>query len=165
VLHHPAYRSKYALNLKREFPRIPLYENFFQWAAWGKQLMELHLNYETVQPFGLIRKEVEVKAEAKAKLKADKERGIIILDENTELHGIPPIAWTYQLGNRSALEWILDQYKEKKPSDPTIAQKFNNYKFHRYKEKVIDLLDRVCRVSVETMAIVKQMNEYEGSTI
>ncbi len=47
VLHHPAYRSKYEQNLKREFPRIPFYEDFRQWAAWGEQLMDLHLNYET----------------------------------------------------------------------------------------------------------------------
>jgi hypothetical protein len=58
---------------------------------------------------------------------------------------------------RSALEWVLDQYKEKKPGDPTIAEKFNTYRFADYKEKVIDLLKRVCTVSVETMKIVEQM--------
>jgi len=79
------------------------------------------------------------------------------LDENTELHGIPKAAWEYKLGNRSALEWILDQYKEKKPTDPTIAEKFNTYKFADYKEKVIDLLKRVCTVSVDTMKIIEQM--------
>jgi predicted helicase len=119
--------------------------------------MELHLNYETVAPWGLTRKELAEKAEPKAKLKADKEKGIIMLDDNTELHGIPAAAWTYKLGNRSALEWILDQYKEKKPSDPTIAEKFNTYRFADYKEQVIDLLDRVCRVSVETMEVVGEM--------
>jgi len=58
VLHHPAYRTKYALNLKRGFPRIPLYDNFQQWAAWGKNLMDLHINYETVAPYPLERKNV-----------------------------------------------------------------------------------------------------------
>jgi len=56
-----------------------------------------------------------------------------------------------------ALEWILDQYKEKKPKDPTIAEKFNTYKFEDYKEKVIDLLERVCRVSVGTVEVVGEM--------
>jgi predicted helicase len=55
VLHHPAYRQKYALNLKREFPRLPFYTDFRQWAAWGKELMDLHINYETVKPFKLKR--------------------------------------------------------------------------------------------------------------
>jgi len=62
-----------------------------------------------------------------------------------------------KLGNRSALEWVLDQYKEKKPTDPTIAEKFNTYRFADYKEHVIDHLQRVCRVSVETICIVEEM--------
>ena len=63
----------------------------------------------------------------------------------------------YRLRNRYALEWILDQYKEKKPKDPTIRAKFDTYRFADYKEKVIDLLMRVTTVSVETMRIVNDM--------
>ena len=155
VLHNPQYREKYELNLKREFPRIPYYENFAQWAEWGKQLMNLHLNYESIAQFPLERHDTAQAKIPKAKLKADKEKGLIILDDNTHLSGIPLQAWEYKLGNRSALEWILDQYKEKKPKDPTIAEKFNNYRFADYKEQVIDLLMRVCTVSVKTMQIVK----------
>ena len=57
------------------------------------------------------------------------------------------------------MNWILGRYKEKKPRDPTIAEKFNTYRFADYKEQVIDLLRRVCMVSVETMKIVKEMPE------
>ena len=159
VLHDPTYRKKYALNLKKEFPRIPFYDNFWQWAAWGEQLMDLHINYETAAPYILERKEIATKEQPKGKLKAQKETGTIILDDNTELHGIPAIAWDYKLGNRSALEWVLDQYKEKKPSDPTIAEKFNTYRFADYKEQVIDLLKRVCTVSAETMKIIGDMEK------
>ena len=181
VLHHPAYRKKYELNLKREFPRIPFYDNFFQWADGGKTLMDLHINYETVKPFDLklqqreqktTAKKLRIKAEeseelygrqprVKAKLKADKENGIIELDELSFLTGIPKAAWDYKLGNRSALEWILDQYKEKKPTDPTIAEKFNTYLFADYKEHVIELLKRVCTVSVQTVKIVNSMPGYK----
>jgi len=165
VLHNPAYRKKYELNLKREFPRIPFYENFWQWAKWGGQLMNLHITYETVEPYPLrqITTEYEAKNVAvwesfkKAKLKANKDIGEIIIDGFDVLQGVPKQAWEYKLGNRSALEWILDQYKEKKPSDPTIAEKFNTYKFADYKEQVIDLLKRVCTVSVETMKIIEHM--------
>ena len=90
-------------------------------------------------------------------LKADKDAGRIILDSETTLSGVPPEAWTYRLGNRSALEWILDQYKESKPRDPTIREKFDTYRFADHKEKVIDLLQRVTRVSVETQVIVDAM--------
>lgn len=158
VLHHPAYRKKYELNLKRDFPRIPFYDDFFKWRDWGKALMELHIDYEEVKPFGLKTINTKDKKTApKAKLKADKETGEILLDENTTLSGVPAIAWEYKLGNRSALEWILDQYKEKKPRDPTISEKFNTYRFADYKNQVIDLLNRVCTVSVETINIISQM--------
>ncbi|MHC5597787.1 MAG: type ISP restriction/modification enzyme [Nostoc sp.] len=159
VLHNPAYRTKYELNLKREFPRIPFYDDFHKWVNSGKQLMDLHINYETVQPYPLKRIDLPLAKNRtpKAKLKADAVNGTIILDDVTTLEGIPKIAWEYRLGNRCALEWILDQYKEKKPKDPTIAEKFNTYRFADYKEQVIDLLQRVCTVSVETMQIIQQI--------
>ena len=50
VLHHPAYRASYEINLKREFPRLPFYGDFRQWARWGRALMELHLDYEQAAP-------------------------------------------------------------------------------------------------------------------
>ncbi|MGA2491986.1 MAG: type ISP restriction/modification enzyme [Roseiarcus sp.] len=90
-------------------------------------------------------------------LRADHDHGIIVLDSETQLSGVPAEAWAYKLGNRSALEWILDQHKEKTPKDLTIREKFNTYRFADYKEKVVDLLGRVTRVSVETMAIVAAM--------
>jgi predicted helicase len=67
--------------------------------------------------------------------------------------------WEYKSGNRSAIEWILDRYKEKKPSDSTIAEKFNSYRFTGYKDKVIDLIKRITTVSLETMKIIKQMED------
>ncbi len=167
VLHHPEYRQKYAQNLKRDFPKIPFYDDFYKWVNWGKKLMDLHINYEEVKPYKLKRSDIQKPgfsekpgflASPRVKLKADKTKGIIIIDDVTTLEGIPAIAFDYILGNRSALEWILDQYKEKKPKDLTIAEKFNNYKFADYKEQVIELLMKVCTVSVETMKIIKEMN-------
>jgi predicted helicase len=167
VLHNPAYRKKYELNLKREFPRIPFYEDFQKWSNFGKQLMDIHINYETVKPYKLEEINVVIDLASggnfeslfKAKLKADKTEGTIVIDSFTTLKGIPAEAWQYKLGNRSALEWILDQYKESKPKDPTIAEKFNTYKFSDYKEQVIDLLKRVCTVSVETVKIIDEMEK------
>lgn len=163
VLHNPAYSKKYELNLKREFPRLPFYQDFYQWVNWGKELMDLHINYETVAPDPLKRVDIPIpedsKRTPKTKLRVDKAKGVIILDDVTTLEGIPKEAWDYKLGNRSALEWILDQYKEKKPKDPTIAARFNTYRFADYKDKVIDLLQRVCTVSVETMRIIQAMPE------
>jgi predicted helicase len=95
----------------------------------------------------------------KTVLRADRDNGMIVLDSETQLTGVPKEAWAYKLGNRSALDWILDQYKEKTPKDPTIREKFNTYRFANHKEKVVDLLKRVTCVSVETMAIVEAMRK------
>jgi len=164
VLHNPHYRQKYELNLKRDFPRLPFYDDFFQWANWGQQLMHLHLNYETLEPYPLERVDIPLKETQtyQPKLKADKTKHEIILDNITTLKQIPPTAWDYKLGNRCALEWILDQYKEKKPRDATIREKFNTYRFMDYKETVVDLLLRVCRVSVETMKIIEEISAVKG---
>ena len=169
MLHNPAYRVKYAQNLKREFPRIPLYgtslADFWQWAGWGEALMALHIGYEQVAPWPLTRTDTpDAKARAaglppKALLRSDPAAGSITLDTETTLRGVPAEAWTYKLGNRCAIDWVLDQYKEKKPKDPTIREKFDTYRFSDYKEKVIDLLMRVTTVSVETMNIVDAMRE------
>ena len=165
VLHNPAYRKKYEQNLKRDFPRIPFYDDFGQWAVWGKALMELHINYDApLPPEGeFLLKRIDktpplgVGGLLRVKLKADKEAGTIEIDEQTTLTGVPTEAWAYKLGNRSALEWILDQYKESKPTDPTILEKFNHYRFADYKKEVIVLLQKVCTVSVETMKIIRAM--------
>jgi len=163
VLHDPVYRETYAINLKREFPRIPFYPDFWAWAAWGEKLMALHIGYEAVEPWPIERldepdeKAREAGVAPRAILKADRDNGTIRLDTETQLTGIPPEAFDYRLGNRSGLDWILDQYKEKTPRDPTIREKFNTYRFVDYKEKVIDLIARVTRVSVETVAITEAM--------
>lgn len=75
------------------------------------------------------------------------------------LSGVPAEAWAYRLGNRSAIDWVLDQHKERKPKDPTIRAKFDTYRFADHKERVIDLLTRVTRVSVETMLLVAAVQD------
>ncbi len=159
VLHDPVYRHDYRLDLLREFPRLPFYHEFDLWAELGRELLDLHLGFETVEPYQLERREnAQAPADGgKVILKADKSRGLIHLDARTTLAGIPESAWEYILGSRTALEWILDQYKERKPKDATIAAKFNTYRFADHKEQVITLLQRVCAVSVRTAEIVAGM--------
>ncbi len=189
VLHDPVYRQKYALNLRRSFPRIPYYPDFWQWSDWGHQLMDMHIGYDSIDPWPLKRTNLPMdggepvkkggtksllvalesakpsaspKANApKAILKADKEADRIVVDSQTTLSGVPSEAWQYRLGTRSALEWILEQYKERKLKDPTIRENFDTYRFADCKEKVIDLLLRVTRVSVQTQAIVAAMKDIE----
>ena len=157
ALHDPAYRDTYAVDLLRDFPRLPFHEGFAAWVRLGQELLDLHIGFEDAEPFALERLDKDGAA-GKATLKADKAKGTIVLDGKTMLTDVPPEAWQYRLGSRSALEWVLDQYKEKKPRDPTIAARFNTYHFADHKDRVIDLLRRVCTVSVDTVRIVNQLN-------
>ena len=133
--------------------------------AWHQRLLELHLNFEAVAPYPLQRKDLpNVKTlstaprvkNPKAKLRADKVTGEIILGTETTFPEVPA-TWAYKLGNRSGLEWILERYKERTPKDKTVVERFNTYRFADYKEEVILLLGRVCAVSVATSEIVAAM--------
>ena len=165
MLHDPVYRHDYAVDLLREFPRLPLYHDWAAWVKMGRELLDLHIRFEDVERYSLERVDKAVTpagAAPRVMLRAnagDKERGEIQIDSETVLRGVPADAWRYMLGNRSALEWVLDQYKEKKPRDPTIRERFNTYRFTDYKEDVIELLGRVCTVSVRTMEIVDGMED------
>ncbi len=167
VLHHPEYVAKFQQNLKRELPKMPFYAEFHQLANLGEQLFNLHLNFETAEPYqlGLKNEKIKVKNPT-SKLKADKIRNEIIIDDSTTLQNIPQQAWNYKLGNQSAIEWILEQYKEKKVKDIAIIEKINSkefkaYQFSEHKEFVIDLIKRICTVSVKTLEITEQIGKYK----
>ena len=158
MLYDPAYLQEYEVDLRRDFPRVYFQEDFAWWAQQGRELLELHLGFETADPWPLQRVDKDGVTPTRAILRADKERNVITLDEQTSLAGVPAEAWDYRLGSRSALEWVLDQYKERKPRDPTIRERFNTYRFADYKEHVVDLLGRVCAVSAFTTTIVNELS-------
>ena len=160
VLHDQEYRTKYERELLREYPRVPLYGGFGDWANIGQQLLDLHVGFESIEPFGLRREEQAIE-EPIPRLKADKDAGEIAIDSATTLVGVPAEAWLYEISGRSALEWVLDQYKEKWPRDPVIRERFNTYRLADHKEQVIDLLGRVCTVSAETMQLIDSMSELD----
>ena len=154
MLHDPAYRQRYEVDLRREFPRVYFQEDVAWWAQQGQELLDLHIGFETAEPWPLERQDKSGVEPKRVLLRADKDRGVIALDEQTTLAGVPAEAWEYRLGSRSALEWVLDQYKERKPKDPTVRERFNTYRFADHKEFVIDLLGRVCAVSAFTVGVV-----------
>jgi predicted helicase len=167
VMHDPIYREKYDLNLKRDFPRIPFYRKFWKWADWGADLLRLHLDYQRVEPWPVLRLDVQDQKARNAGfapktiLRVDREASSIVVDSETELKELPVDAWRYKIGTRSAIEWIIDQYKERNPKDPTIREKFHEYRFSDHKEEVIELLKKVAQVSVETVSITNRMKSDE----
>ena len=164
ALHDPQYRETYAVDLLQEFPRLPLHPDFHEWARFGRELLDLHIGFESASLYRLDEVNSDTPA-GKPVLRADRDHRTIVLDRKTTLTGIPDSAWQYRLGSRSALEWVLDQHKERTPRDPTIRERFNTYRFADHKEHVIDLLKRVCTVSVETVRIVEQLGEMSDISI
>lgn len=161
VFHYPPYRKKYATNLKQDLPRIPLYpDKFNHFVEIGQKLLDLHVDFEKCEPHPLKTVNVGKKGEPKAKLSVKKDdRSIVVIDENTELHGVPEAAYEYKVGNRSPIEWVFDQYKAKKSSDPTIAAKFNNYRFAEHKEEVVNLIRRLATLSLRTNELIKELEK------
>ena len=108
-------------------------------ADLSRELLDRHIGNKSTTRWDFQRVETQ-KPRGKPRLRADKNRGTITLDNQTTLTGITDSAWQYRLGSRSALEWVLHQHKERKPRDPTILQRFTT-------------------VSVETVRIVDQLAE------
>ena len=158
-MHDSAYLQEYEVDLRREFPRVYFQENFSRGGRSRATSVAgpCTSEFETAEPWPLERVDKDGVTPKRAILRADKERNVITVDEQTSLAGVPAEAWDYRLGSRSALEWVLDQYKERKPRDPTIRERFNTYRFEEHKERVVDLLGRVCAVSVFTTTIVNEL--------
>jgi predicted helicase len=155
VFHNPRYKEKYKDALRREHPAIPLYENFKKWASWGKSLMDIHINYETAGEYP-VKISVNKNENIKNEFKFDKKANRIIIDDTT-ITGIPPEALHYKLCIRSALEWIIDQYKIRSLDDKTIMEYFNDYHYSAYKDEIITLIRKIITVSLKTLEIIQEM--------
>jgi predicted helicase len=155
LLHHPGYREKFADNLKRELPRIPFAPDFRAFADAGEKLAKLHLDYEKLKPWALEFQEtpgepLSYRVEDKMRLGKDKTR--LVVNKSLALAGIPPEALEYRLGNRSALEWVIDQYQVCTDKRSGITSDPNRADDEQY---IVRLVGQVVRVSVETAGIVK----------
>jgi predicted helicase len=175
ILHDPAYRTKYAANLKRELPRIPFAENFWKVAETGKSLMDIHVHYEDqpeypltelwslpkgyVHPYGLEVTSIDQVPERDryrvTKMKRDKKDPTrLIVNDFLTLAGIPANVDDYKLGNRSALDWIIDQYQVSTDKRSGITNDPNRDDDPTY---IIRLIKKVVTVSVETVGVVEGM--------
>ena len=111
LLHHPEYRTRYAANLKRELPRIPMAPDFARYAEIGAALMKLHIEYEQQAEYPLLRTETGKLDWRVEKMTLSKDKTQLKYNGFLTLSGIPPEVYEYRLGNRSALEWVVDQYR------------------------------------------------------
>ena len=173
LLHNPAYRQTYAADLRKMLPHIPTpatRERFDQLATAGRALATLHVDYESVDPYPL---DVQIKAGvdpddwetwrvAKMKWKAKGDHSTIVYNPKVTIAGIPEEAERYQLGSRSALGWVIDRYQRKVDKASGIVNDPNDWcDEHDDPQYIVNLIQRVTTVAVETMKIVDHLG---GST-
>ena len=159
LLHHPDYREKYQVNLHRDLPHIPIAKDFWGFANAGEQLADLHVNYESVPKYDELRyiespdMPIDWLVE---KMKLSKDKTQLVYNDFLTIAGIPPEAFDYQLGTRSALESVIDQYHVKVDKRSGIVNDPNRADAQRY---IVDLIARVIQVSLKTAEIVADLPE------
>lgn len=158
LLHHPEYREKYQANLKRDLPHIPFAKDFWGFANAGAALADLHVNYESVPKYEKLQlkempniQQIDWQVE---KMRFSKDKTQIYYNDYFTLAGIPSEAFDYRLGTRSALEWVVDQYRVKTDKRSGIVNNPNRTDEPQY---IVDLIGRVITVSLETVEIVKNL--------
>ncbi|MGP9843321.1 DEAD/DEAH box helicase [Brachybacterium sp. 107] len=176
LLHSPEYRETYSADLSKSLPRVPVVPEFYRFVEAGRMLVRVHLDYESIEPFPLKGLDTQPasgvdpytfyavgdkkmrfgKPTAEQKAAGEKrDLSTIIFNEHITVSGIPEDAFQYQLGARSAIEWIIDRYYIKTDKSSGLVNDPNDWSREvgnpRY---ILDLLARVVTLSVETMKIV-----------
>ena len=157
-LHHPDYRERYQANLKRDLPRLLYTPDFWAFAKAGGRLGEIHIGYEEVPEYPLHfieNREVPIDWRVE-KMKLSKDKTQLVYNDFLTLDGIPAKAFDYRLGNRSALEWVIDQYRVKTDKRSGIVNDPNRADDPRY---IVKLIGKVITVSLETVEIVEDLPE------
>ena len=164
LLHHPTYREKYEMNLKRDLPHLPtplapldrgIAADFWGFAKAGAQLADLHVHYESVPIYDQLRNvetpgiPIDWRVE---KMRLSKDKTQLKYNDFLTLDGIPSEVYAYKLGNRSALEWVVDQYRVKTDKRSGIVNDPNRADQPRY---IVDLVGRVITVSLRTVEVIE----------
>ena len=168
ILHSPEYKTRFAADLTKMLPRIPLAEDFWAFSQAGRKLAEIHLHYEDAQPYPVQehRDVLELKDEKlyvveKMRFgKKDKEtdKSVIQYNSHITLTGIPPEAYEYVVNGKPAIEWIMDRYQFSKDKDSQIVNDPNDWaREHDDPKYILNLLKSIITVSLETMKVVNAL--------
>lgn len=167
LLHHPDYRERYETDLKKSLPRIPFSPDFDEFVRVGRELAELHVNYERVEPHPAVHEQWSLNAPADewerhrvtklrwGKVGGKEERTRIVYNDHLTLTGIPAGVDEYKVGGRSPLEWVLDRYRVSEHKDSKIVNDPNDW-FREVGDPryLVDLIKRLVTVSLETQRLV-----------
>ena len=157
LLHHPDYREKYEANLKRDLPHIPFTKDFWGFVKAGEQLADLHVTYESQPEYDQLKfiqtPDVPLNWRVE-KMKLSKDKTQLVYNDFLTLDSIPEKAFDYRLGNRSALDWIINQYCVKIDKRSGIINDPNRADNPQY---IVKLIGKVISVSLETVDIVENL--------
>ena len=154
VLHHPEYRERYQINLKHDLPHLPFAPDFWQFVDIGRQLADLHVNYETLDVLPNLIETPPLNWRVE-KMALSKDKTSLRYNESLTVVDIPAEVFDYRLGNRSALEWVIDRYRVREdPHGSGIVADPNCAEDAQY---IVRLLGQVMHVSVETVRLVGEL--------
>jgi predicted helicase len=180
LLHSEDYRTKYADNLSKELPRIPRVktaDDFWAFCRAGRALGELHVNYESVEPYPVTIKQGDLRTAVikdpeafyrVTKMRFAGKRGetdktTVIYNDNITMERIPLEAYDYVVNGRPALEWVMERQVVKTDKDSGIVNDTNRYAIETIGNPAypLELFQRVITVSLETMKIVRALPKLE----
>ena len=177
LLHHPEYRERYEDDLKKMLPHIPRATGFHTYASVGRELADLHVNYERVEPYPSVQEEASLHAPAdpweryrigERKMRfpklgrRDKDFTRLEYNDYVTLTGIPAEAQGYSISGRSPLEWIIDRYHVKTDKASGIVNDPNDFLREQGRpDAVVDLIKRLVTVSMRTQELLETLPKLE----
>lgn len=175
LLHSPDYRERYADNLAKELPRIPLVQtaaDFWAFSQAGRKLADLHLNYESVEPYPLkidsggkklVDADYRVEKMKYGKKGKDKDLTTLHYNDKITLTGIPLDAYDYVVNGKPALDWVVERQCVKTDKESGIVNDANDWAIETMNNPryPLELFMRVVTVSLETMKIVNGLPKLE----
>ncbi|WQV88360.1 DEAD/DEAH box helicase [Helicobacter pylori] len=161
IFHHKGYLEKYKNSLTKEAPRIALSEDFKELSILGKELGELHLNYESGEMHESVKHNLLENAEMEGyydvvQMKKDKKGDSIIYNQNIAITQIPQKAFDYVVNGKSAIDWVIERYKKTTDKDSLIENNPNDYAGGKY---IFELLCRVIKLSEKSVDLIEKISE------
>ncbi len=159
IFHHKGYLEKYKNSLAKEAPRIALSEDFKELSMLGKELAELHLNYESGEMHTSVKYTTLMNAEIEGYYDVDKmtKKGDrIIYNHNIAITKIPQKAFDYVVNGKSAIDWVIERYSITTDKDSLIENNPNDYAGGKY---VFELLCRVIKLSEKSVDLIEKISE------
>ncbi len=161
IFHHKGYLEKYKNSLAKEAPRIALSEDFKELSTLGKELGELHLNYENGEMHTSVKYTTLMNAEIEGyydvvQMKKDKKGDSIIYNHNIAITKIPQKAFEYVVNGKSAIDWVIERYQKTMDKDSLIENNPNHYAGGKY---IFELLCRVIKLSEKSVDLIEKISE------